>query len=235
VNNVCAVIPAYNAERTIGVLIDGIKKYIPLRNIAIIDDGSSDRTSEVALSFGVNVLKLDRNYGKGRALKTGFEFAKLGGYSAVLTLDADLQHDPDEIPKFFDKFNEGFDIVIGNRMGNLKPMPIERIFSNKTTSFLISLRTGHKVPDSQCGFRLINRKVIEKIKVKSDGFGFESEFLIKALLAGFKVGFVDIKTIYNGERSYIKHFGDTLKFVSIYLRSFYSNDFLELKNKGEKF
>lgn len=230
-NNVCAVIPAYNAEKSVGVLIEKLKEHIPLENIVVVDDGSTDATYEAAVDSGVNVLKLDKNYGKGRALKVGFEFAKINNYNAVLTLDADLQHDPGEIPKFFDKFKEGFDMVVGNRMKNLKPMPIERIFSNKTTSFLISLRTKQRIPDSQCGFRLIDMKVIQEINAKSDGFEFESEFLIKALLAGFKVGFVDIKTIYNGERSYIKHLDDTFRFVAIYLRSFWGKDFINLKNK----
>ncbi|CUS98203.1 glycosyltransferase family 2 protein [Candidatus Chrysopegis kryptomonas] len=220
-NKFCAVIPAYNAERTIGKLIQKVSQFIPANDIIVVDDGSTDKTGDIALNSGANVLKLDKNYGKGKALKTGFEFAKLNNYTAVLTLDADLQHNPDEIPKFFEKFNEGFDIVIGNRMKNLKPMPIERIFSNKTTSFLISLRTGQKILDSQCGFRLIKIEVIKSIDVKSDRFAFESEFLIKALLHGFKVGFVDIETIYNGERSYIKHFKDTFNFVSIYVQSFF--------------
>ncbi len=220
-NKICAVIPAFNAEETIGILIERVKKFIPKEDIVVVDDGSFDQTSKIALGFGVSVIKLQRNYGKGRALKTGFEFAKSKNYDAVLTLDADLQHNPDEIPKFIEKFNEGFDIVIGNRMKNLKPMPIERIFSNKTTSFLISLRTRKKVLDSQCGFRLINIDVIRSINAKSDSFSFESEFLIKALLAGFKVGFVDIETIYNGRTSHIRHFKDTLDFISIYLQSFF--------------
>ncbi|MFN3134791.1 MAG: glycosyltransferase family 2 protein [Candidatus Kryptonium sp.] len=231
-SSICAVIPAYNAERTIKVLVERVKKFIPSEDIVVVDDGSTDMTSAIAFDCGVNVLKHGKNYGKGRALRTGFEFAMSNNYDAVLTLDADLQHDPDEIPKFWGKFNEGFDIVIGNRMKNLKSMPVERIFSNKITSFLISLRTGRKIPDSQCGFRLIKRSVIEKISVKSDGFSFESEFLIKALLAGFKVGFVEVKTIYNGERSHIRHFSDTFKFIAVYTRSFWGSDFLELKNKG---
>ncbi len=220
-NKICAVIPAYNAEKTIGTLIEGIKKFIPKEDIVVVDDGSLDETSKIAFGFGVSVIKLQKNYGKGKALKTGFEFAKLKNYDAVLTLDADLQHNPNEIPKFIDKFNEGFDIVIGNRMKNLKPMPIERIFSNKTTSFLISLRTRKKVLDSQCGFRLISMDVIRSVSAKSDGFSFESEFLIKALLAGFKVGFVDIETIYNSRASHIKHLRDTLNFISIYFQSFF--------------
>lgn len=220
-NKVCAVIPAYNAEKTIGTLIEKLKKFIPGRDIIVVDDGSIDRTSQIAYEFDVTVLRLKKNHGKGKALKTGFEFAKSKDYHAVFTLDADLQHEPNEIPKFIDKFNEGFDIVIGNRMKNLKPMPIERIFSNKTTSFLISLRTGKKVLDSQCGFRLISMDVIKSINAKSDGFSFESEFLIKALLAGFNVGFVDIETIYNDQTSHIRHFRDTFKFIVIYFKSFF--------------
>lgn len=127
-SNICAVIPAYNAERTIKILIERVKKFIPLEDIVVVDDGSTDMTSEIALGCGANVLKHAKNYGKGKALKTGFKFAILKNYDAVLTLDADLQHDPDEIPKLIDKFSEGFDIVIGNRMKNLKSMPVERIF-----------------------------------------------------------------------------------------------------------
>jgi glycosyltransferase involved in cell wall biosynthesis len=219
VNNICAIIPAYNSEKTIGTLLEKVLKFVS--DVVVIDDGSVDRTVDIASGFGVNVIRHGRNFGKGRALKTGFEFAKSKNYDAVLTLDSDLQHNPEEIPKFFEKYADGFDIVIGNRMKNLKGMPIERIFSNKTTSLLISLRTGIKVPDSQCGFRLIGIDVIKNVDAKSDGFAFESEFLIKALLYGFKVGFVDIETIYNGERSYIKHARDTFKFVSIYLQSFF--------------
>ncbi len=220
-NKICVVIPSYNAERTIVNLIEGVSKFFQPSDIIVIDDGSVDKTSKFASELGAVVLRLEKNFGKGRVLKTGFEFARVKGYDAVLTLDADLQHNPNEIPKFIEKFNEGFDIVIGNRMKNLKSMPIERIFSNKTTSFLISIRTGKKIPDSQCGFRLIKMDVIKSVNAKSDGFVFESEFLIKALLAGFKVGFVDIETIYNGGRSYIKHFRDTFNFISVYMQSFF--------------
>lgn len=220
-SKICAIIPSYNAEKTIETLIQRVGRFIQPRDIIVVDDGSSDRTFEIALNLGAVALKLERNSGKGKALKTGFEFAKKAGYDAVLTLDADFQHNPDEIPKFIKKFDEGFDIVIGNRMKNLKPMPIERIFSNKITSFLISIRTGKKILDSQCGFRLISMRVIQNVDARADGFAFESEFLIKALLAGFKVGFVDIETIYNDGKSNIKHLRDTLNFISIYFQSFF--------------
>jgi glycosyltransferase involved in cell wall biosynthesis len=135
VNNICAIIPAYNSEKTIGTLLEKVLKFV--NDVVVIDDGSVDRTVDIASGFGVNVIRHGRNFGKGRALKTGFEFAKSKNYDAVLTLDSDLQHNPEEIPKFFEKYADGFDIVIGNRMKNLKGMPIERIFSNKTTSLLI--------------------------------------------------------------------------------------------------
>jgi glycosyltransferase involved in cell wall biosynthesis len=218
-NKICAVIPAYNASRTIEILIKKISRYIHRENIIVVDDGSEDETYRIATNFGVNVVRHERNFGKGRALKTGFEFALKNGFELIFTIDADLQHNPERIPAFIRKLDEGFDIVVGNRMNNLRGMPLERILSNKITSFLISLRTGQKIHDSQCGFRLIKREVIDKISIKSDGFVFESEFLIRSALSGFKIGFVDIETIYNNEVSNIKHLSDTLKFIVFYLRS----------------
>ena len=226
-SKICAVIPAYNAEKTIAGLVCEVSRYVD--NVVVVDDGSVDKTSDVAFKAGAVVLRCEKNSGKGKALKTGFKFALENGFELILTLDADFQHNPKRIPDFVSKLGEGYDIVIGNRRKKPGVMPLERIFSNITTSFLITLRTGVKVPDSQCGFRLIKNYVIENINAKSDGFVFESEFLIKALLMGYRVGFVDIETIYNGERSYIRHIYDTVEFIKLYLKSFYSDEF---KNSG---
>ncbi len=120
--------------------------------------------------------------------------------NSVVTLDADLQHDPKYIPRLIEGL-QSFDIVIGNRLKNLKGMPIQRRLSNKLTSFFLTIKTGQNILDSQCGFRAYRSRSIEICKNRFFGFEAESEILVKAAKKGFKIGFVDIPTIYGNEKS----------------------------------
>ncbi|MCD6379356.1 glycosyltransferase family 2 protein, partial [bacterium] len=221
--NIAVIVPAYNeAERICSVLVD-IKNYILGKNIFVIDDGSEDNTTDKAVELGVEVIKHEKNYGKGRAIITGLGRIKdLNGLSAVITLDADGQHDPHYIPAFIDKFNESdADIIIGNRMNNTSGMPLARKFSNKTTSWVISRLTRFKIPDSQSGYRLIRTSFLSNMILKSNHFDTESEILLRAGKERAKICSIPIRAIYSNEKSKMNPFVDTFRFLFLVIRSLF--------------
>ncbi len=219
--NIGVIIPAFNAGGTIGAVIAGVAQYINRANIIVVDDGSSDTTASVAASFDVRVLRHSVNSGKGAALQTGFDSVLETSLDAVITLDADLQHPPDCIPQFTGLYSSGeFDIIIGSRLHNRKGMPFHRILSNTITTFLVSARTAKKITDSQSGYRLIDRKVLEALRLQSLGFEAETEFIIKAASLGFRFGSVPIRTIYAGEKSYMTNFATTVNFIRVLFQDY---------------
>jgi len=219
--NIAVLIPAFNASGTIGAVITGVTAYLPVENVIVVDDGSTDKTSFAAGSLGARVLKHATNRGKGAALRTGLDFVLHDSFDAVITLDADLQHPPEHIPQFIDLYSKnGFDVIIGSRLHNMKGMPLHRILSNTITTFLVSARTSRKIADSQSGYRLIDRKVLETVRLKSNGFEAETEFLIKAAAHGFTFGFVPIRAVYAREKSHMTHFSTTVKFVKVLFQDY---------------
>jgi glycosyltransferase involved in cell wall biosynthesis len=214
------IIPAYNAENFIVSVIEQIKHYFD-GDIIIVNDGSTDDTLKKLNQSDVIVLSHNENRGKGAALKTGFAKALKIGCEAVFTIDADGQHDPRFIPDFIAAIQQSdFDIIIGSRMHQLSAMPIHRIFSNKVTSGLISLRIGQRIMDSQSGYRLIKTNVIRKISLTTNHYDTESELLIKSGIAGYRIGYVNIQTIYNNEPSSMRIFTDTRRFVKLFWSSY---------------
>ena len=212
-DSVCAVIPFYNEKATLNIVLNETLKYVNF--IIAVNDGSDDDSyqDERNKSF-VKIIDHDKNYGKGKALSTGFEEAILSEHKFVITLDADLQHKAENIPELIKSLSY-FDIVIGNRLKNLKDMPLQRRLSNKITSFLLAVKTGQNILDSQCGFRAFRREVLEKVKTNNFGFEAESEILIKASKKGFKIGFVDIPTIYGNENSKMRPMQAIFGFVKV--------------------
>ena len=219
---IAVCIPAFNAEHSLAELITRVRHAIGNVQIIVVDDGSTDRTNEIASSVGAVVLRHQMNFGKGTALQTGFDFfKKQTGVEFILTMDADLQHQPEDIPKFFfaqQKTNA--DIVIGWRERIGTRMPVHRRLSNAITSSLVGIRTGVKIKDSQCGFRLIHRNVIEHVQLESPGYEAETEFLIKAARRGFKIEFVPVQTIYGKEKSYMTHWATTVNFIKVLFRNY---------------
>lgn len=216
------LIPAYNAENTLPALIAKLVQYVPAQNVLVVNDGSTDNTAAVARAAGVQVISTEVNRGKGSALSKGFEVLKSDGrFGNVITMDADLQHPADRIPDLIQaKSRTGADIVIGRRRRQGSKMPIHRILSNSITSFLVSARTGRKIPDSQCGFRLIGMDVLAEITVNSAGFEAETEFLIRAVRKGFTVEFVPVETIYDGEKSHMQNWKTTVNFIKVLLKDY---------------
>lgn len=215
------LIPAFNAAKTLGNLLERIPQNIGDRCIVVVDDGSSDDTSRIAVGAGAVVIRHEHNRGKGAALRSGFKYVLASTRSdSVLTMDADLQHDPAEISKFLVAWESGgTDIILGCRRFGSR-MPIHRILSNTITSSLVSARTGVRIRDSQTGYRLIARKVLSSIEVEADGYEAETEFLIKAARRGFRISSVPIATIYGAEPSHMTHWETTKRFLQVLLREY---------------
>lgn len=198
--HILAVIPAYNEAERIGEVITRTMQFLP---VLVVDDGSKDETAGVARLVGAEVLGQTHNQGKGAALMAGFKYALEKEYDAVLTLDADGQHDPEEIPLFLDAFSRGADLVIGQR--DFRQMPFPRNYSNAFGTWLFSRALGQYCPDNQSGYRLHSRRMLEASVSSSEAnFEFEVEIIVRCVSLGYQLAWVPIKTIYAGERSHIK-------------------------------
>lgn len=208
----CILIPTYNEEKSIGQLIRQIKNQN--FDVLVIDDGSKDKTKDIAKKEGIIVLENKINLGKGASLRKGFEYLLSKDYDLAIIMDGDGQHSPDDINKFILKANDPqIGIVIGNRLLKPKNMPLVRLLTNKLMSMWISKLCKQNIPDSQCGYRLIKRDVLNRIRLKSQNFEIESELLIEAARSGFKIDSVPIASIYQNHKSRINPILDTIRFI----------------------
>ena len=220
------LIPAYNEEKYIKEVIRGCFKYG--LDIIIIDDGSTDNTMKAVKSISAprNLklvpLKHTVNKGKGQSLKTGFSHVIKNNYSGVITLDADGQHNTDEIKNFLRAIEkESPDLIIGDRLGNTRNMPFIRKATNIFTSWIISNIAGRKISDVQSGFRYISAKVLRNIKLETKNFDTEPEIVIKASWLGYNIKNIPISTIYNKDFiSYVNPVTDTIKFFKLVFNSY---------------
>lgn len=206
------LIPAFNAEKYLIPLTDRVRKFVCDENLLVINDGSTDRTKDVLRQVGLRHLTFAQNRGKGAALKVGYDYAVRHKYRSVLTLDADLQHLPEEIPRFF-ALDNGRRLVLGTRSIDLSIMPFKRWLTNNLTSLIISIFSTTRVRDSQSGYRLVPTTVLKSIQVKSVNYDFESEILFKAGALGCEIVEVPISTVYEGSHSYINPLVDTGRFI----------------------
>ena len=191
--NIWVIIPAYNEEKLIGKVIKKTKRYI--NNIVVVDDGSKDKTYDVAVRAKVNSLKHIVNLGKGAAIKTGCEFAIKNGAELLILLDADAQHDPNAIPNFL-KCLKNADIVFGYRKPS-KQMPLilryGNCFINKATKLLYNI----DLRDTQCGYRALTKKAYKKIKWEASDYSLESEIIANVGKKRLKYKEIPIQTIYS--------------------------------------
>ena len=212
---VCAVIPAYNEEARVAEVVGGV--LAQGLDAMVVDDFSSDATSSRAREAGAEVIKHEVNRGKGGALRTGFRRALERGYDAVVTLDADGQHKTNEIPRLLAAARDG-EIVIGTRMGEVSTMPRVRLWTNLFTSWVVSRLAGTRITDSQSGYKLFKRSVLERVRYSSSRFEAESEMLVRACRMGFRLVEVPVSTIYGEERSKIRPLADTIRFFRMVWR-----------------
>jgi len=213
--NICVLIPAYNEEMNISQTLRRVKRIIPSNRIIVVDDGSTDNTTDIVKKEGVYLLKHAENMGKGMTHRTGFDFVIKEGFDAVITMDADGQHAPEEIPDFLNNMDK-FDIIIGTREYNIRNMPIIRYWTNRTTSLVTSLLSRRIIRDSQSGYRLIKTEILKRVHLKTKHFQTETEILIQAGRMGYRIGEIPIRTIYSiKRRSYVNPVIDTLRFIGL--------------------
>ena len=216
--NVWIIIPAYNERFRLAGILEELKS--KNFSVLVVDDGSLDNTHEMAEKKADFVIRNDKNLGKGMSLKKGISYLlKETGFDYLATMDADGQHSPSDLDKFLQKAEDGEYFIVGNRMSNPIGMPKLRVITNKFMSWLISRIVGQRIPDTQCGFRLIKREVLEKIKIKTNNFEIESEILIKAARFGFPIKSVPVRSIYfKSLNSRINPFVDTIRFIKFILQ-----------------
>ncbi|OGL63520.1 hypothetical protein A3C09_00615 [Candidatus Uhrbacteria bacterium RIFCSPHIGHO2_02_FULL_47_44] len=191
---IVAVIPAYKEVTTIADVLTRTRSFVD--EMIVVNDGSPDNTAEVASKNGALVVSHVINRGLGAAIGTGFAFAKKRGADVVITLDADGQHDPAEIPKFIDAIKNGADVVIGSRMISRSGMPWYRQVANILGNVSTLVLFGAYVSDSQSGFRAFSHKALEKIEIKTNRMEVSSELIAEAKAHGFSIVEVPIKAIY---------------------------------------
>lgn len=217
----CILIPSYNEALTIGHIVKEIKSMG--LDVIVVDDGSTDSTEKIASENGAIAIRHPKNMGKGASLKDGFDFIlKSTNYEAIIIMDGDGQHNPRDIHKFLshaEKYDD--DIIIGNRMGCAKDMPAVRYFTNRFMSSVLSAICKQDIPDTQCGYRLLRRRLIEQVKLILDKYDLESEILIKASRMKCKIASVPVESIYRNEASHIHPIKDTFRFLSLLLRSYF--------------
>jgi glycosyltransferase involved in cell wall biosynthesis len=182
----------------------------------VIDDGSADRTGEVARAAGAIVVRHEQNQGKGAAILTGLDYFRRGEAAFAVLLDADGQHDPAEIPALVAAAEETHaGVVIGTRMQDTKTMPWLRYWTNRVTSWVTGKLARQHIPDSQCGYRLVARAVLPDLKLSTARFETETEMLIQAGRAGHRIVSVPVRTIYAGQTSHIRPGRDTVRFLKL--------------------
>ncbi len=208
-DSVIALIPAYNADRFVGDVVRRASAHLP---VVVINDGSTDRTLAEATAAGATVIDQQPNQGKGVALKRGFRAAFERGVGAVITLDADGQHDPAEIPLFVERFRAtGADLIIGER--DFSKMPLVRRVSNTIGRLAFSWAMGRRIRDNQSGYRLLSRRLMEAVLGSAErGYEFEMDMIVIAVKRGWPIEGVPIRTIYGEEKSHIKPMQHVVQF-----------------------
>lgn len=209
----CAVvIPCCNEEATIAGLVQEVRQHLP--TVIVVDDGSLDQTAARAAGAGAQVVRLEQNRGKGAALKAGLATASAQNCAWGLTMDGDGQHRPGDIPGFLRCAEEtGASLVVGNRMSSAQAMPCLRRQVNRWMSRRISKRAGRVLPDSQCGFRLVDLMAWATLRLETNHFEIESEMLLAFAQAGYRIEFVPIQMIPKGRQSHIRPMRDTLRWL----------------------
>jgi glycosyltransferase involved in cell wall biosynthesis len=214
------LIPAYEAAHCLGKTLDGVLAYAPESVILVVDDGSSDATTQIARSRGVAVQRQESNQGKGAALAVGLMQLHSKGFAWAITMDADGQHLPEDLLGFISvQPKDKVAMLVGQRRIGGSAMPWHRRFSNRTTTHLVSLLAGQDVFDAQSGFRMYRTALMhEGIWPLQGRFEWEAQALILCRRAGWQIQAVSISTVYGDAGSHMRLVVDTLRFLKMIAR-----------------
>lgn len=216
-NATVAIVPAYREEGRVGDVVRRLRAAVS--EVLVVDDGSPDGTAREAREAGARVIIHERNRGKGGALRTGFAWALAEDADPILTLDADGQHLPEEVPRLLECASRtGADIVVGTRRLDPREMPFVRRWTNRTMSAVLSLAAGCRIGDTQSGFRLFRARVLREVPLTTEGFDLESEILVRAARRGFRIREAVVSTVYGTEKSKIRPVRDTARFLGLLAR-----------------
>jgi len=208
----CAVVPCFDEGTTIGCIVRQVRQVLPATYV--VDDGSRDGTSRVAAKAGARVLRHLTNRGKGAALRTGLSAAFGAGFTWAITLDGDAQHKPEDIPRFFlSAERSGASLVLGNRMHHGEAIPWFRRHVNRWMSRQLSRKAGRHLPDTQCGFRLIDLTAWSGLNLTTNRFEIESEVLLAFLGSGYRIDFVPVQVVGRARHSHIHPVADAWRWL----------------------
>jgi glycosyltransferase involved in cell wall biosynthesis len=196
---VLAGIPAYNEARYVGSIVLQARQYVD--EVIVVDDGSTDNTARVAELAGATVIRHDENTGKGAAIQSILAEAKTRNPGTLVLLDADSQHDPNEIPALIKAISKGFDLVIGSREAQKERTRTYRRIGQKVLSHSIRLASKTNISDSQSGFRALSPKAINELGLKEKGFAIESEMIARATDKNLRITEVPVSNIYTADGS----------------------------------
>lgn len=205
------IIPALDAEATLGDVVARLRLVVPHATLVAVDDGSLDSTHDVARATCDVALRFPANRGKGAALRAGISEALARGAAVVITIDADGQHPPEAAPSLLAALHRA-DVAIGARSRTASTMPLGRRMTNALASAAVGAILGGTIADSQSGYRAIRRKVLESVVARGDRYEYETDFLIRAWRAGYRIASVPIATIY-GAPSHFQTFRDSARVV----------------------
>ncbi|PJB32610.1 MAG: hypothetical protein CO109_03600 [Deltaproteobacteria bacterium CG_4_9_14_3_um_filter_65_9] len=216
---VCAIIPAYNAEETVGTVIRGALSF--LTTVIVADDGSTDATAEVAKEAGAQVVRLPENRGKGHCLRLLFAEARNRGFDAVVSLDSDGQHDPADIPRFLDAHrSDPGSLIVGSRMADEETIPVHRRNSMLVARFYVCIAANRYIDDTQCGYRLYPLSLVESVALCKDRFVTETELLLKVGDSGIPIRSLPIRAVYlPDQRTHFRSVPDVAA-ISVYVISY---------------
>ena len=214
-----ALVPAYQAEETVGAVVRGLLRHVP--DVLVVDDGSRDSTGERAADAGAEVLRLPVNGGKGSALRAGLARLLASDATHVAFVDADGQHDPEDLPRLLAASREGDAFVIGSRMASPGEAPSVRYRTNEIGSRILTRMTGLEIEDGQSGYRVVAADLLRRLALTARGYLIETEMLLKAAPHLTRFRHVPVRVLYGGPSHY-RPFRDTwiISWGAVYYKVF---------------